>query len=160
MKVRELLQTEIWSKRTHRRLLIGFATAIAGFLIWAWIDGIWLTGNERRAARTALVLVDVLKAQVSEDDQRDFDNRMEQTKQAVDAADQAGWTGRDKQVSLALRWYFDSVSFDRIQRSRRPTRYGNASFEDRDTPTDLNGNLVLSEEEVFNVTALHHTLEK
>jgi hypothetical protein len=160
MKVRELLQIEIWSKRTHGRLVIGFVTAIVGVLIWLWIDGVWLTGRERKAARSALVLVDGLKAQVSEDDQKDFDKRLEQAKRAVDAADQAGWTGRDKQISLALRWYFDLVTFDRIQRSRRLAGQRNASFKDRDTPTNLNADLVLREEEVFNVTALHHTLEK
>jgi hypothetical protein len=129
-------------------------------LIWLWIDGVWLTGRERKAARSALVLVDGLKAQVSEDDQKDFEKRLEQAKKAVDSADQAGWTGRDKQISLALRWYFDLVTFDRIQRSRRLAGQRNASFKDRDTPTNLNADLVLREEEVFNVTALHHTLEK
>jgi hypothetical protein len=160
MKIRELLQMEIWSKRTHRRLLIGFVTVVAGVLIWAWIDGIWLTGNERGAARNALALVDDLKAHASEDDQKDFDRRSEQAKQAVDVVAKAGYTGRDEQVSSGLRWYFDLVAFERIQKSRGLSRQASASFGDRETQTTSNANLILREEEVFNVGALHHTLDK
>jgi hypothetical protein len=61
MKIRELLQTELWSKRTSRRILVGIGILVVGFFFWCAIEQYVLTPGERSAARAALVKVDELQ---------------------------------------------------------------------------------------------------
>jgi predicted negative regulator of RcsB-dependent stress response len=113
MKIRELLQTELWSKRTTQGILIGFALAVMGFWAWNYVDDHWLTRGEQKTAKSALVLIDSLQLQSTEDDQKDFEAGKQKAEQAVKVAEQAAWTTRDKQVFSALSNYLNEVGLDR-----------------------------------------------
>ena len=120
MKVRELLQTEIWSKRTTRKLLkafvatvVGLAVVIAVFAGWVYVEAHWLTRGEREAAKSALLLLDSLQSQFSQLDQGDFETAEQKAQQAIDSARQAAWTSRDMDVCGNLRHYLQEIALDR-----------------------------------------------
>jgi len=115
MNIRELLKIEVWSKRTSRKILVGLAIFVAVFVIFFFVDKVWITQGEREAAGSALLLIDSLQSQYSEDDQKDFDVRERKAQEAVDAAKHAAWTSRDKQISFALLWCLVEVEADRGQ---------------------------------------------
>lgn len=65
MKLRELSQTELWSKRTARKVFVGIGIAFWILLLTAGVlyevEMHWLTPGERSAAKAALVEIDALQ---------------------------------------------------------------------------------------------------
>ena len=116
MKLREVLQTEIWSKRTSRKLLIAFAVIVCGFLGWLEADWNWLTPMEVRAGRAALVDVDALQNSSSMTDE-EFGVAENRAKQSVQNAIEASWTHRDKFVAYGLGNYLQLTSVERLERT-------------------------------------------
>jgi hypothetical protein len=120
VKIRELLQIEIWSRRTTRKLFIGFAIVVAAVLTWFGVNGYLLTPGEREAGRTALAQIDSLRTQGFGGDPKDFEVRKQKVQQAVENAEQAAWTTRDKRISKALSLYLGmmDMSWDRVKMDR------------------------------------------
>jgi hypothetical protein len=112
MNVRELLQTEIWSKRTSRKILIGLGIVVVllvvGFVVLNTLDERWITPPERKAGRAALAQIEVLQNfnQISDSE---YDAGALQAKQGIDTAEQAAWTSQDKRIAFLLLGYFDST---------------------------------------------------
>ena len=115
MKVRELLQTELWSKETSRKILgrangvlvrvgivLGILVVAIGVLLLVAVFP--LTPGERNAARTALAQVDTLQ-DFGSNRGEDFDSRADKARRCVEAAEKAAWTGHDKNVSNMLSEY-------------------------------------------------------
>jgi hypothetical protein len=105
------LQTELWSKRTTRKIFVGFAIVVAGLIAWTAIERYWLTPGERKAARAALVKIDSLQNFESISNS-DFAVRDGFAKQEVDVAQRAAWTERDKEFSTALSVYLGMTEID------------------------------------------------
>jgi hypothetical protein len=61
MKVRELLQIELWSKITSRKICIGIGIVIVGLFSWCEVEKYWLTPGERDAGWTALAQIEELE---------------------------------------------------------------------------------------------------
>jgi hypothetical protein len=64
MNLREILQIEIWSRRTTRRIfsILGYVAValLIGLVIWFEVERHWLTKGERKTASTALRQIDGL----------------------------------------------------------------------------------------------------
>jgi hypothetical protein len=101
MKIRELLQIELWTKRTSRKMFVGFGTflgvVVAGFVIWSVVDRNWITPGERSAARVALGKLDALQG-AGLFNPREFVVRAKLAGRRVDDAHQAARTTRDKMI--------------------------------------------------------------
>jgi hypothetical protein len=119
MTIREILQIEIWSKRTSRRILIGLGIVVVllvvGFIVLNALDERWITPQERKAGRAALAQIEVLQNfdQMSDSE---YDAGAIQAKQKIDAAEQAAWTAQDKRIALMLFGYFASTDEKRSHR--------------------------------------------
>jgi apolipoprotein N-acyltransferase len=112
MSVRELLQTEIWSKRTSRKIWVGigivFGIAAVGFGTLYLVERHWLTSGEREAGKAALVQIDALQNFDLISDE-DFDARAKQAEEKVEAAKQAALTIRDERVADILYVYVSGI---------------------------------------------------
>jgi len=121
MKVRELLQTELWSKENHRRILAGFCIGIGlcivGFVAWDRFEVHWLTSGEREAARAALAEIDSIEAAGPLSDQ-EWEARAHQVRAKVNASAAAARTYRDTFVEMDLSLYFLKVETDRANLQR------------------------------------------
>jgi|ERR1035438_2289801 hypothetical protein len=108
MKIRELLQIDLRSKRTTRNFLVGFgfvcAIAAVGFVVLCVVELYWLTPGECLAAREALVQVDALQNLDSTNNQ-DFVAKSKLAEGKVKIAVQAALTVRDEKISSALDAY-------------------------------------------------------
>ena len=127
MKIRELLQTEIWSKRTSRKLFVGigivFVLFYSGNAALSLIGQHWLTPGERNAAREALLQIDELQNLVQSSDQ-DFNAKAKMVQQAVDFADKAAWTARDRHIVGELMGYSVLPVIDRYHfRTQKPIKH-------------------------------------
>jgi apolipoprotein N-acyltransferase len=115
MKVRELLQIEIWSKRTSRKILVWFGVVfgvlVVGFVSLYEIERHWLTPGERSAAKVALAQIDGLQDFASLSDE-DFNAREKQAEAKVEDAKQAAVTERDDWVAFELSFYLDDTQSD------------------------------------------------
>jgi hypothetical protein len=117
MTIRGLLQKEIWSKRTSRKILIGLGIVVVllvvGFVLLNTLDERWITPPERRAGRAALAQIEVLQNfdQMSDSE---YDAGPLQAKQEIDTAEQAAWTSQDKRIALLLLGYFGSTDSKRL----------------------------------------------
>jgi hypothetical protein len=67
MSVRELLQKELWSKETSRRIIVVLLTLTAVVVLLSYGSGLisrdWLTPEEQKAARESLAIIDSLHSQ-------------------------------------------------------------------------------------------------
>jgi hypothetical protein len=123
MNVRELLQTEIWSKRTSRKILVVLAIICVGLIlsIAAYVvDESWITPSERSAGRAALAQIDGLQNFDGMSD-AEFDAGVLQAGRKVDDAEQAAWTSRDKRIAGVVSFYLSSTKDlrDRIKSDRK-----------------------------------------
>jgi predicted negative regulator of RcsB-dependent stress response len=105
MKFRELLRYEIWSKRTTRKIVIGFVI-FAGLLYVGWKTWYefqlhWLTKGERIAAKLALQKIDALQDEDTLSDE-ELDFRQHEAVAALEAAGNAARTIKDNLVSMEL----------------------------------------------------------
>jgi hypothetical protein len=127
MNVRELLQTEIWSKETSRKILrrvwriVKPVAIVSGFLVLLLavafaVEWFWLTGGERNAGRTALAKIEELE-QLERNRTGDFDAMNSQAKALVRVADQKAWTLRDRRTAVAVglyRWELETEHQNRL----------------------------------------------
>ncbi len=115
MSVRQLLQTEIWSNRTTRRMLVwsgtllGFVIAVLAILIL--VERYWLTSGEQRAGRAALAQIDGLENFESMS-VWEFDAKSYKAQALIDDAKKSAWTWRDKGVAESLSYYLDLIKID------------------------------------------------
>lgn len=105
MNLRQALQTELWSKRTTRKILVGLAAFIGVVLI---VFGIryevevhWLTDGERLAARIALQRIDAFPNVDSISDE-EFNTLNDEVDSAVEAAGVAARTSKDQMIAARL----------------------------------------------------------
>jgi type II secretory pathway component PulM len=122
MTIRELLQIEIWSKRTTRKILIGFGIVAVGLVDWFAINKYWITPPERNAARAALAQIDLLQNFAQMDD-AEYDTRVLKAKGNIDAAKEAAFTSRDEMIAAELGIYLLQIDVERSDQKRIPSRY-------------------------------------
>jgi Tfp pilus assembly protein PilE len=105
MKIRELLQTEIWSKDASRKVLFGLivATVIAviGWKAWQSYQYNWLSTGERSKARAALQQIENFR-KVDSEDYRDLEAGYQPVKKAIAEAESAAVTERDEITVMRL----------------------------------------------------------
>ncbi len=158
MNLRGLLQKELWSKGTTRKILIGFVVVVVGFAVVFTVEVKWITPGERVAAKQALAELDALQ---------NFDpgNYVESFKKSteadamIDTADCAAWTLRDDRVVAALRSYSDWIQFTQteVQRHRNEGRL-QGSITDADRKQDQQADVVNREVGALISGALHKVL--
>jgi hypothetical protein len=112
MNLRELLQIEIWSKRTTRKLLVAIGIVVSGYFVWTAVEEHWISPGERKAGREALVQIDALRKIDPEKDE-DFGLGVQQAKQKIETAKEAAWTTRDTFLTLDLSMYLLAAEVDR-----------------------------------------------
>jgi hypothetical protein len=114
MKIRELLQVEIWGKRTTLILLIEIVALVGlGQLGWYSVEKFYLSPAERNAAREALSEVDRLQASGSLTDEA-FATEARMAEVKIRTAEQVEWTERDIGVNSLLSSYLFSIQTERI----------------------------------------------
>src|ERR1017187_8638664 len=125
MEIRGLLQKELWSKKTSRKIL-----SVAGrvlrvvevllvvFVVWYLVNALWLTPPERKAGREALAQLDALQHfdGMSEDE---YGREHKQAETMVNAAEEATRTGRDRSIAASLSAY---LMFTDIRRQEQQSR--------------------------------------
>ncbi len=106
MSVREILQYELWSKKTSRRILLGGLVValmvMTGLKAWQIYEFNWLSDGERKAARVALARIDELRT----DNPSNYDDLKAMNDfadSAIAAADAKAVTERDAITSMQLR---------------------------------------------------------
>jgi hypothetical protein len=158
MKVRELLQIEIWSKETSRKILdpirkilfwflpsrktlkrigivFGVLVVVLGVIVVVEVS--WLTSGERKVASAALAEIDAMQGLVSASS-NDFEARDRQAKETVKAAERVAWTSRDKVAAFGLWSYLnetenarDEIEMRAVAQQRNFHRSGNSQELDR-----------------------------
>ena len=138
MKIPELLQIELWSKKTSRKILVVlgsvFGVAVVAFGTLYLVEEQWLTPPERRTGREALVLIDGLQNLGSSGD-KDFNVRDKQAQEKVGIAKQAAVTARDEKVANVLDAYLVNVETERSaiqERELMQQRHVQISTSERD----------------------------
>jgi hypothetical protein len=127
MNLREILQIEIFSKSTSRRVFVGigivFGLVYVGNAALSVVGHHWLTPRERTAARTALSQIDQLENLVRSSDQ-DFSAKAKMVQQSVDFADNAARTARDRYVVSELMTYRLVPVIDRYRfKTQKPIQH-------------------------------------
>jgi hypothetical protein len=116
MTIREILQIEIWSKRTSRKILIGLGIVVVllvvGFVVLNALHERWITPSERKAGRAALAQIEVLQ-NFNQMSDSEYDAGALQAKQEIDTAELAAWTAQDRRIALLLLGYFESTDVKR-----------------------------------------------
>ena len=122
MNVRELLQIEIWSRRTSWKICIGIGLFIGVSLLALGardlVERYWLTPGERSAARAALAEIDSLDDAEPLSDQV-WQTRKQSAKAKVEATAKAARTYRDTFLEMDLGLYFLKVETDHLNLRRR-----------------------------------------
>ncbi|MGP8175500.1 MAG: hypothetical protein ACLP7O_13265 [Terracidiphilus sp.] len=119
MKVRELLQIEIWSKRTTWILLIGIVALVGlGQLGWYTLERFYLSSAEKNAAREALSEIDRLQASGPLTDDA-FATEARAAELKIRNAVRDEWTDRDIGVNFLLSTYLNSIRTERILAKKR-----------------------------------------
>src|SRR5271157_989013 len=114
MKIRELLQIEIWSKRTTWILLIGIVALVGlGQLGWYTLERFYLSSAEKNAAREALSEIDRLQASGPLTDDA-FATEARAAEVKIRNAVRVEWTDRDIGVNFLLSTYLKSIRTERI----------------------------------------------
>jgi len=160
VKIRELLQYEIWSKSTTRKILarkgkaLGRVGIVLGILVVALgvvyvVEISWMTSGERKAATTALAEIDALQNYVAAGG-NDFDARDQKANETAKAAARAAWTIRDNQAAFELWEYLSSTENDRMLARLRAK--GRADMQKRNIPLNLHP--ALSEENDMQETQM------
>ncbi len=104
MKVRNVLQIEVWSKKTTQNILLGFGIVICSLLVtlmgWYEIDSHWLTKGERDAAKLTLQRTDELQTVVALDQEYKFQD--DRANAALKTAAAVGRTDKDGSIQMKL----------------------------------------------------------
>jgi hypothetical protein len=149
MNVRELLQTEFWSKKALRRILIGFGIIICllvvGFGALYYVEWHWLTPGARKTDKVVLAQIDSLQ-NLELISRKDFEARESGLQEKLNKAGQAAWTLRDKGVYSEL--YFYLYATEREQAAvweQNQMQLGDSSITNSDR--ELNRKEITTEEE-------------
>ena len=116
MNVRGLLQFELWSKKTSRKILVGigivFGLLLVCLICWYEVEIHWITPGERDAARAALKEIDAIEdaGPLSE---QELKVRTEQAEAVVKLAEAAAQTHRDNSIRMDLDLYLVGVEMER-----------------------------------------------
>ena len=122
MKIRELLQTEVWSNRTSQKIFVGLGIflgiVVAGYVLWSVVDRNWITPGERSTAKVALGKLDALQ-DVGFLNDKEFVVWAKLIARRVDDAHQAARTTRDRKIVAALMSYqFTIVANHALQKKQ------------------------------------------
>jgi len=131
MTLREFLHTEIWSKKTSRRIFIAFGVVAIAFVGFYQVDTRWTSPGERRAAREALLQLDTLKAFTSNSNDG-YEAAHELAKQRVDVALHSTLTSRDLGIASTLSMYLMSIEIvieDRTASHKMEVKFANSADE-------------------------------
>jgi hypothetical protein len=121
MKVRELLQTEVWSKRTSRNICWSFLGFVVVGLICAYAaERFWITPGVQNESRIALAGIDQLQNSDSLSDQ-DFGISVRQVEKEIDVVLGNARTDRDVGVTFQLSKYLQTVLLERMQARKEKT---------------------------------------
>ena len=112
MKFRELLQTEIWSKRTTRKIFVAIGMVFAGYFACAAVEEHWISPAEHKAGREALAQIEALK-KIDPEKDKDFELGVQQAQQKIETARTVAWTTRDSFLTLDLSMYLLMTEVDR-----------------------------------------------
>ncbi len=121
MTFREVLQIEIWSKRTTRKIWLGFGLVVMvliGVATWVAVSRMWLTASERRVGKVALVQVDALQRFAGMGD-LEYIARYKDAEVKVATARQVAWTERDHWTAEMLSTYLMFTDIRRVGQKRR-----------------------------------------
>jgi hypothetical protein len=133
MTIRELLQTEIWSKETSRKILdpirkilfrlvpsrkilvrigivLGILVVVLGIILA--VEMSWLTSGERKVASAALAEIDAMQNLVTASSS-DFEAKDQRAKERVEEADHMAWTIRDKRAAIFISLYLSETEVGR-----------------------------------------------
>jgi hypothetical protein len=122
MNLRELLQTELWSKETTRKVLrpavwfLKRAAIVLGVLVVLIgvayeIEIRWLTSGERKAGRVALAQIEELE-KLQTGGNQGFEEVDARAKSSVAVAEQKAWTLRDGYIHQFLMGYLEQVEMN------------------------------------------------
>jgi hypothetical protein len=115
MTLRELLQIELWSKRTTVKIIVISAVVpILGFGFWRTYDRYWITSGVREQGRKALAQIDELQ-KLSTSCDADFKAKEESADRELKIADQKEHTFRDITVLFQLMDYFESTRLKHLR---------------------------------------------
>jgi len=114
MTLREVLQIEIWSKRTTRKMMSVFGSLVVVLVVLYVIEFWWLTPPERKAARVALAKVDGLQ-KFGEMTDEEYGWHYQEAEAKIQAAEKASWTERDESTVVVLSNYLMFTDFRRSQ---------------------------------------------
>lgn len=109
MKIRELLQTELWSKSTTWKFLfISIALVVVVFVGWFTYERYWISLGVRDSGRKALTQIDEMQT-LGRTCSADFEIRAQTANRAIEVADQKASTVRDFDVLFQLTNYLAST---------------------------------------------------
>ena len=133
MKIRELLQYEIWSKETTRKILVWSGYVFGSLLVAVGVAMFWLTPGEHMMGRAALTQIDALDKVNPESEQ--FDAETKTAEEIVEGAKRTAFTIRDKNVVQALSGYLMIVEMKRDEaKTRRVVEEFNRRYPGRIHP--------------------------
>jgi hypothetical protein len=175
MEIRELLQTEIWSKETSRKILariwkilvglkyVGMSLVVAflGFALWIFISTHWLTRGERKIGKITLAQVDALQ---NSDEMGDveFLAGSKQAEENVKAAYVVAFTGRDRVTAFYLDIYLDELKHVRQYEKMREKLDYRSRYVRSDRSKELDGKIEGSNRDSIKLfgESLHQSLDR
>jgi hypothetical protein len=115
MKVRELLQIELWSKSTSWKICLG----LVGFVVLGLpgvyaVERFWISPAERSESQRALAKAELLEKSDSLGD-KEFGEKAQQAEQEIEVATGKARTYRDVDVTFQLSRYLHFLLLERIQ---------------------------------------------
>jgi hypothetical protein len=115
MKIREVLQTELWSKRTTWKILIVSAVVLVlGYGFWQAYDRYWISLGVRGPGRMALAQIDELQT-TSKSCDPSFDAKAEGADREIKLADPKAHTTRDFAVTMQLTVYLGNIQLKHLR---------------------------------------------
>ena len=143
MNLRELLRTELWSKRTTRKILVRsglvLGVVVVVLAIWLSAEWYWLTPGERKSSKAAIAQIDSMQAFESMS-QPQFDSMAKQAEEKVEVAKHAAWTIRDKDAAYSLEAYLFLTTTEQegLQRRREiDLKYPKLALSDMETAQEM-----------------------
>jgi len=125
--VREWMQTEVWSRRTTKKIVISISVfvvvgswlvvfVIGGWLVW----GSWVSPMEKRAMKVALDRIDEV-ANCKASEQQGCEERLQAARTGILVCQKNEFTAYDKQLVLLLDLQLDGAQTERETRIKAST---------------------------------------
>ena len=122
MTLREVLQIELWSKQTTRKIVktvgICFAMVVCIVSIGFALETLWINPLERSTAKVALSDVESLQG-IDSTKEDEYKARKDKAEAATEGAQKAAWTWRDQNLSQALYGYLFLIEMEHDEPRRR-----------------------------------------